>query len=146
MKITKELSDTRFEIELEPHDYEKTEGGIHMVVAHDYVQFWSREWVQTESECPPLKSEYQICANTLPIYQTVQIPIRDMVEVILPKLSEHKYCQKSHLTGKDGEPKYETTQVVTYYEDGVKMIAIPEEGEFYHIPYSLYKKLKENHD
>lgn len=144
MKILKEHSDTELLVELEPHDYERT-GELDVVVAHDYVQFGRRMSLFADQSCKtPLKSEHATCSNVMPVYHDVQIPIRAFIEVILPFLNEHKYCQKEHLVF-EGKPQYTYSETsITYYKDGVRMIAVPDKGTFYHMPYSLYETIKKN--
>ena len=141
MKIIKEINDTEFVVKLEPQDYEKSRE-LNVVIAHDYVQFGRKMELFTE-HCDELKSVHKVCANVMPEYQTVQIPIRALIEVILPLLNNHEYCQKEHLTF-EGKPQYTCSETsITYHKDKKFMIAVPVDGEYHHIPYSLYYKIKE---
>ena len=144
MKISKEFSDTRFTVELEPQDYEEKDK-IDVCVAHDYVQFGTRMCMFTETGAPSLQTPHRSCSNALPVYQSVQIPIRAFVDVILPFLNKHEYCQKEHLVY-EGKPQYTfSNSVVSYYEGGVHMIAIPNKDKFYHLPFDVYQKIS-NHN
>lgn len=144
MKILKVINDTELVVKLEPHDYEGADE-LNVVIAHDYVQFGREMSLFADKSCKtPLESKHANCSNVMPIYHDVQIPIRALIEVVLPLLNGHEYCQKEHLVF-EGKPQYTYSQTpIVYYKDGVRMIAIPDKETFYHIPYSLYKKLKEN--
>lgn len=142
MRIIKEISDTEFVVKLDPCDYEKPKE-LGVVVAHDYVQFGKEMSLFTDANCKtPLNSEHRICSNIIPIYNKVQIPIRAFIEVILPFLNKHEYCQKEHLEF-EGKPQYTCSETaITYHKDGKEMIAVPDKGEFYHIPLSLYNTIR----
>lgn len=144
MQIVKELSDTELVIKLDPHDYERAKE-LRVVVAHDYVQFGREMSLFAGQGCKtPLESKHALCSNVMPIYQEVQIPIRALIEVILPLLNNHEYCQKEHLVF-EGKPQYTYSETsITYSKDRECMIAIPDgKGVYNHIPYSLYKQIKE---
>lgn len=96
MKIIKEINDTEFVVKLEPQDYEKSRE-LNVVIDHDYVQF-GRKMRLFREYCDDIKSVHKVCANVIPEYQAVQIPITTLIEVILPLLNNHEYCQKEHLT------------------------------------------------
>lgn len=149
MKIVKEISDTRFEVELEKNDYEKSEG-INMRIAHDYVQFERKGAIETDwKEVPSLQSKHAYCANRLPVFQQIQIPIRAFVEVMLPILNKHEYCQPEHLVYKDGELAYIATYAnIKYRTDaGEAMIAVPQDdGTYFHMPLSVYNRIRKSDD
>lgn len=141
MKIVKEISDTRFEVELEPRDYERKT--IDLVIAHDYVQFGASMSLFTDhSSSMNLKSKHRYCCNAISIYNTVQIPIRAFVEVVLPILSDNEYCQSKHLVCRDGSANYISETPLRYYKDGVEMIAIPDGSEYYHMPWKVYNRIR----
>lgn len=114
-----------------------------MVIAHDYVQFGRQTSLFADIKCKtPLESNHAICSNVMPMYNEIQIPIRALIEVVLPLLNSHEYCQKEHLVF-EGKPQYTCSEIaITYYKDGTRMIAVPDGGTFYHIPLSLYEKHK----
>lgn len=149
MEIVKEISDTRFEVELERHDFENS-NEINMRIAHDYVQFEQVGSIETDwRSIPSLQSKHAYCSNRLSVFQTVQIPIRAFVEVMLPILNKHEYCQPEHLNRKDGEFAYvDKYNMVRYRNDaGEDMIAVPQsDGTYFHLPLSVYRKIKNNED
>lgn len=149
MKIVKEISDTRFEVELENHDFENS-NEINMRIAHDYVQFERVGSIETDwRSIPSLQSKHAICSNRLSVFQQIQIPIRAFVEVMLPILKKHEYCQLEHLTNKDGEVVYlNKYKMVKYRTDANEtMIAVPQDdGTYFHMPLSVYNKIKNNED
>lgn len=149
MKIVKEISDTRFEVELEKHDVENT-NKINMRIAHDYVQFEQVGSIEIDyKKVPSLQSKHAYCANILSVFQTVQIPIRAFVEVMLPILKKHEYCQPEHLVYKNGEIAYLSKyQMIGYRDDaGESMIAVPQDdGTYFHLPLSVYHRIKKSED
>lgn len=80
------------------------------------------------------------------MYNEIQIPIRALIEVVLPLLNSHEYCQKEHLVF-EGKPQYTCSETaITYYKDGTRMIAVfLTEGHSNHIPLSLYESIRNNH-
>lgn len=148
MKIVKEISDTRFEVELEKHDYERS-GEINVRIAHDYVQFEQVGSIETDwKNIPSLQSKHAFCSNRLHVFQQVQIPIRAFVEVMLPILKQHEYCQPEHLVY-NGEKLYKDTYSnIKYRTDaGENMIAIPQDdGTYFHLPLSVYNKIRKSED
>ena len=148
MKIVKEISDTRFEVELEKHDYECS-NEINMRIAHDYVQFEEVGSIETDwKSIPSLQSKHAYCSNRMPVFQSVQIPIRVFVEVMLPILKKHEYCQLEHLCYK-GEKLYKDAYTHIKYMDnnGENMIAVPQDdGTYFHMPLSIYSRIKNSKD
>lgn len=119
---------------------------MNVVIAHDYVQFGRQTSLFADIKCKtPLESNHAICSNVMPMYNEIQIPIRALIEVVLPLLNSHEYCQKEHLVF-EGKPQYTCSETaITYYKDGTRMIAVPDGGTFYHIPLSLYESIRNNH-
>lgn len=147
MKVTKVLNDTELIVKLQPHDYDHAESQkLNVVIAHDYVQFGRQTSLFADIKCKtPLESNHAICSNVMPMYNEIQIPIRALIEVVLPLLNSHEYCQKEHLVF-EGKPQYTCSETaITYYKDGTRMIAVPDGGTFYHIPLSLYESIRNNH-
>lgn len=147
MKVTKVLNDTELIVKLEPHDYDHAESQkLNVVIAHDYVQFGRQTSLFADIKCKtPLESNHAICSNVMPMYNEIQIPIRALIEVVLPLLNSNEYCQKEHLVF-EGKPQYTCSETaITYYKDGTRMIAVPDGGTFYHIPLSLYESIRNNH-
>lgn len=147
MKVTKVLNDTELIVKLEPHDYDHAESQkLNVVIAHDYVQFGRQTSLFADIKCKtPLESNHAICSNVMPMYNEIQIPIRALIEVVLPLLNSHEYCQEEHLVF-EGKPQYTCSETaITYYKDGTRMIAVPDGGTFYHIPLSLYESIRNNH-
>lgn len=137
MKITKQISERKFEVELEDLDFSREK---RIIVAHDYVRFMGNSGMQTISSSNVPLHTVNTCANWIPMMQEVTIPIREMVKLVLPFLNSHEYCNENHI--KDNYVLESDPTV--FYRNGVKMIALREEGKenFNEIPYSLYEKIK----
>lgn len=86
MTILKNLGDNKYEVEIDPKnsDYRETAFGV----VHDYVFFEGNIYHQN-----PDKSTNFDCVSQ----ERIQIPIKAFIEIILPKLIEHKYCKPEHL-------------------------------------------------
>lgn len=149
MIITKEISDTRFEVELEKYDYERSDE-IDMRIAHDYVQFERVGSIETDyNVISSLQTKHAYCANRLPVFQQIQIPIRAFVEVMLPIFKKHEYCQPEHLLYEDGKLAYKDTYTNIIYrtDDGEDMVAVPQDnGTYFHMPFSIYNKIKNSNE
>lgn len=67
--------------------------------------------------------------------QEVTIPIREMISVVLPHL-----CRQ-HIN----PDKYDTGRIRYHSKEGTEMIAIRprNQNDYIHIPYSVYKQIKE---
>lgn len=124
MQILEQLSDRKFVVD----DYDRTR---EMHVAHDYVR-----WLQAKSGV-----ELHTCANWIPMRQEVTIPIREVISVVLPHLCRHEYCQPEHIN----PDKYDTGRIRYRSKEGTEMIAIRprNQNDYIHIPYSVYKQIKE---
>lgn len=148
MNIVKEISDTRFEVELEKHDYEYS-NEINMRIAHDYVQFEQVGSIETDyKKVPSLQTKHAYCSNRLPVFQQIQIPIRAFVKVMLPILKMHEYCQPEHLVYK-GEELYKNTYANIRYRNDKdeNMIAVPQDdGTYFHMPLSVYNRIRKSDD
>lgn len=94
MKITKQISERKFEVELEDLDFSREK---RIIVAHDYVRFMGNSGMQTISGSNVPLHTVNTCANWIPMMQEVTIPIREMVKLILPFLNSHEYCNENHI-------------------------------------------------
>src|SRR6478735_1340582 len=135
MKITKVLGDNKYEVRVEPFD--TNTHPINFGVAHDYVLFSTYTSLFTEGDARiPMK--YGGTTNTLQVPSSVQLNIRIMGEVILPKLIENKYLQPEHYKKYgiwDDAPitNWADSETVTIYDKGQK--------KFIEISRELYKQL-----
>lgn len=134
MQILEQLSDRKFVVELD--DFDRTR---EMHVAHDYVRFCSNEGLQAKSGVE--LHTVNTCANWIPMRQEVTIPIREVISVVLPHLCRHEYCQPEHIN----PDKYDTGRIRYRSKEGTEMIAIRprNQNDYIHIPYSVYKQIKE---
>lgn len=102
-----------------------------MQVAHDYVRFSSNEGLQAK---PGVKLHtVNTCANWIPMRH---IPIREVISVVLPHLCAHINPNKYN----------HNTEWIRYRsKEGTEMIAIrpKNQNDYTHIPYSVYKQIKE---
>lgn len=74
MKITKQISERKFEVELEDLDFSREK---RIIVAHDYVRFMGNSGMQTISSSNVPLHTVNTCANWIPMMQEVTIPIRE---------------------------------------------------------------------
>lgn len=129
MRIIKQLKEDEFVIKMEESDLKKN---LHMIVAHDYVEFDQPMGIQADNDCPTLTGKFAFCANWIRARFDVQINIRDIVDFILPFLNSHQYCQKDHLKMSDGSDNYcHENSLITYFdkESGTPMVAARMGGE-----------------
>jgi len=138
MQIINQLNDTDFVIRVQP----KKRNGTHIVVAHDYVNFFGEMGLYTDIDVynKSITGPNALCSNVVSVPMNVQVPIRSFVNGILPMLNEYKYCQKEHADSYS----LHGHNITFYREDGVKMITVCEKGEEPQtITYSLYEKLNQ---
>lgn len=59
----------------------------------------------------------------------------------VPHLCRHEYCQPEHIN----PDKYDTGRIRYHSKEGTEMIAIRprNQNDYIHIPYSVYKQIKE---
>ena len=138
MQILEQLSDRKFVVELDDYDFDRTR---EMHVAHDYVRFCSNEGLQAKSGVE--LHTVNTCANWIPMRQEVTIPIREVISVVLPHLCRHEYWQPEHIN--PDKYKYDTGRIRYRSKEGTEMIAIRprNQNDYIHIPYSVYKQIKE---
>lgn len=161
MKVIKSLGNNKFEIEVEPKEYK----GIRECgfgIQHDFAYFDGTIYAKNEDG----STNFDVF-----IKDDVHIPIKAFVEVALPMIIAHKYCQPEHLVDrlheKDDEyyekhdktspryrkgdkyPAYSYQDVaIEYYDDTnkQKMIAVCLTGEkvFNHMTLQFYTKYVKN--
>lgn len=138
MQILEQLDDRKFVVELEDYDFDKTR---EMQVAHDYVRFSSNEGLQAKSGVK--LHTVNTCANWIPMRHEVTIPIREVISVVLPHLCAHEYCQPEHIN--PNRYNHNTERIRYRSKEGTEMIAIrpKNQNDYTHIPYSVYKQIKE---
>lgn len=136
MEIIEQLSDRKFVVELEDCDFDNSRI---LNVAHDYVRFWSNEGLQAKSGVQ--LHTVNTCANWIPMRQCVTIPIRQLIQVVLPILSKREECSVEHLKG--NKYAYEEDSII-YWDGKEKMIALRRQGEtkYTHLPYSMYEYIQ----
>lgn len=141
MKITKQISDTKFEIELEPQDMRREQS---IIIAHDYVRFKGNSGLQTEGTLT-VDGPYAWCSNWICAQQEVTIGIREMVQFVLPLLNKNEYCTEEHLLQGDGTPNYTWgDDVIFFTENGEEKVymRLDKEAQGTIIPRSIYNYLK----
>lgn len=136
MEITKQLSDTQFEIEIEPQPDLVKETRTHIVVAHDYVNFFKNGFIYTKLGTPSMKGPLASCSNVIKVPMNVQIPISLVVDCVLPMLNSHEYCNNAH----SDRYRY-SSSAMTYWKDNHLMISFQTKSGPYTMPYSLYCEL-----
>lgn len=142
MRITKQISDKVYEVELTEFDFQKE---FQLTVAHDYIGFSGNQSLSTKDSNVKLFGENQICSNGITIGNYVQIPIRMFSQFVMSHLHKHEYLQPEHLTDSEGKNKYSyNNSVIKYYDVNQKcyMVAICLIGEstFNHVTLEFYNK------
>lgn len=112
MQIIKQLSNDVFIVQMEQRDLDQER---HIIVAHDYVRFIGNGGIQSDSHCESLTGPYKRCSNWICAQHETTIGIRDMIQVVLPFLNKHKYCQKEHLLYEDGTPAYTWDNIPIFF-------------------------------
>lgn len=123
-----------------------------VVVLDDSPEIWEsstdakigKGFIHTFSEeKPPMYQIIQTIKKFVGGRQEVTIPIREMISVVLPHLCRHEYCQPEHIN--PDKYKYDTGRIRYHSKEGTKMIAIRprNQNDYIHIPYSVYKQIKE---
>jgi hypothetical protein len=138
MKITKQLSDQEFVIDLS-EDWQQPKN-THIVVAHDYVNIFKKGIVSTVAPLGGMYGPHAGCSNIVKVDMNVQINIHDMVNMVLPSLKGHKYLEPEHASKTNY--LYKDNSVTFYNNSGEKMISIyNDDGSVETIRYSTYCKL-----
>ena len=141
MKVIQQLSEDEFVVKMDETDLKKEPS---VIVAHDYVAFSANQGFMVDGSVTPY-GKFEGCAsNWIKGRHIVQIGIRDMIDVVLPMLNKHEFCQPEHLV-RDGKPvyKYGTSHLI-FYEDGIEKIAIRkmDSDKYTIIDYETYKAIK----
>lgn len=144
MHITKQLSEDEFVIKMDDYDLNRQDS---IRLAHDYVQFSGRTYmnIETPEAWKPYGKFKSIASNILEYYTDLQIPIRQLIKVVLPFLNNSKYCQETHITNEDGTPKYNyesDTPLITVSEGKTLVHIRQENGEYYSMPIDVYNSIK----
>ena len=139
MKITKQIDETHFEVEVEPYDKDNE---IKVFVAHDYLSIGAPNDFLTSLD---IKGEYNSGPmNGLCNYSTIQIPIR-AAQKILELIKDYKYLKSEHLICRDGKPNYLWNNYPIKFkdEDGIWRVAIRGDNEekYSIISLAVYNKL-----
>lgn len=94
VKITKDLGNNKYEIEVTPVD---TKNHIlNFGVAHDYVLFSTYTAIYTDDNVRIKDPAGGGSSNMLPILASIQIPIKMMGQVILPELNASDSLKPEH--------------------------------------------------
>lgn len=150
MEIIKQIDDDTFIVQLDPMDKLKSDV-THISIAHDYLQI-GKNMGMTAKYGLTLSGPNVWCNNWINAYQAVQVPIRDVVEVLIPLLNQHPYCEPKHLLKEDGNPNYNWGESLIFFKnspEGPQMVAYRAEGETEYVIMTkttwdkLGKKLKE---
>ncbi len=133
--ITKDLGDNNFEIHVDPVDTNKDP--ILFGVCHDYALFSTYTSLTTVGGLM-IKSPRGHKTNLIDIKASVQIPIRAMAEVVLPKLIESEYLKEDHYS----KMGVWSNNPVRHWADS-KTVHIFDKGanKFIELSVELYEKL-----
>lgn len=122
MKITKKISEKRYEIELEEVDLNPVN---ELTIVHDYIAISSRGQIWTED-----------LSSNIEFQTIVMIPIRDYACLIRPMLENSGFLKREHLNDKSGKPLYNQEEYIFYYYDPKKKerrVAIRPKGEIEYV-------------
>lgn len=139
MKITKQIDDSHFEVEMQESDKLHE---IEVSVVHDYVSISAPSPFCTNLE---IKGEYAPGAiNCLSHYANIQIPIR-AAQTILKLVKDHEYLKQEHLLKNDGKANYLWNNLPIKFknEKGKWCVAVrgDDEEEYSIISLKAYNKL-----
>lgn len=151
MVITQQIDETHFVIEIGKEDCFQPD---RVKVMHDYIGFRQPNRLFAKDSGLNLEPFYGPAAgatNTISVDQYVQIPIREMVEVIMPLLKDHPYLKVEHLT--EGGTEKHPNNYTWNLEDGLITYDGETHEQFIHfydkesnswtkIPYNIYLKIK----
>ena len=143
MRIIEQISEDTFVVKMDEYDLQKEDA---IKVAHDYVSFYGNVGMTTENSVE-VHGKYASCNNWIKQCVEFQIPIREMITLILPYLNRHPYCSPDHLETEEGKPNYTYGNNIVFYTNPKTkedMVAIRTEGEeeFTIITRKLYNYLK----
>lgn len=111
-KIIDYLGENKYVVLLpEEKEWDGNPDEIKIKIAHDYVEIEG----SSDFEMNLVKGKYPYetirgAANWRSSKASIQIPIRDMIDVVLPLLKNHSYLQQEHLKDKlyvENDPNYE---------------------------------------
>ena len=144
MRITKQLSEDEFVVKMDESDLKDYES---LTVAHDYVQFSQPYGYMLSSDFDgKVKGKFAgVASNWIKGYQSIQIDIRDMIEIVLPLLNKHPYCQPLHLVQDNGKPNYTcSSSKLVFTENEVRKIALRKMGEekYSIVNFDTYRAIK----
>lgn len=145
MHIIKQLSEDEFVIKMDDYDLDG-QGSVR--IAHDYVQFSGRTYMNVEApkDWKPYGKFKSVASNIMGYYTDLQIPIRQFIKIVLPFLNNSKYCQEAHITNEDGTPRYDysdATPPLMTISEGKTLVHIRQEnGEYYSMPIDVYNSIK----
>lgn len=138
IKILEELGNNKFIVEIPNNDMPSST--TELVVAHDYIGFKNTTYTNNKDGS---------CNFNIRIPQYIQIGIREIIDIILPLLNNHKYCQQEHLkyTNKEGKivDNYTwATDVIGYYNSELNQymyaVRMPNETTFNHVTEEFFNK------
>lgn len=143
MRIVEQISEDTFVVKMDEYDLQKEDA---VKVAHDYVAFYGNVGMTTENSVE-VHGKYASCNNWIKQRVEFQIPIREMIKLVLPYLNRHPYCSPDHLETEEGKPNYIYGNNIVFYSNPKTeedMVAIRTEGEeeFTIITRKLYNYLK----
>lgn len=109
MKILSKNEDGTFVVSLPPKEkgqYSQTK----IQVAHDYMRITGTFYPQKENNSTDLQNSFEVDTT---------IPIKSLIDVVLPFLNKHKYCQPEHLADRLHEKDDEYWESEWNKKDGI---------------------------
>lgn len=115
MKILSQTSKDTFVVQLE--DYDFLEGTV-VSCAHDYLSIKKNISIRDGDGGYRKKEIMGHKCWGVPMRVDLHIPIRDMIDLILPYLNKHPYLKREHLTQRD----YGENRAYLYQETDLELI------------------------
>lgn len=149
MVITQQIDETHFIIEVGKEDCLQADK---VKIMHDYIGFkqTNRVFAKNGLNLPAFYGSAAGATNTISVEQYAQIPIREMIEVIMPLLKDHPYLKTEHLI--EGGTKDHPNNYTWNLEDGLITYDGETHEQFIHfynketnswtkIPYNIYLRI-----
>jgi hypothetical protein len=145
MKITKQIDERTFEVQLEDDDLCPSPyiGETKVTLAHDYIGFEDRSGIYT---IDGLYINTSNISNGISFKTRFTLPIRGFQQVILPLLNDCPYLKDDHFDlSPEGRMRYDDSHEAIYYWDGKhEMVAFKLAGDkiFSRVTAQTYELIK----
>ena len=127
MKVLKRLSDDEFIVKVEDSDIDIKSKVI--AVNHDYMNVCGRillgeDYEQGERFCGTDMTIHGKKVQGVPMFASIHINIRDMIDLVMPYLNRHPYLKREHLLreGKNEAYLYYSSDIILHDAHRVEKI------------------------